>query len=122
MANAFRFMARFQGAGIGPLAQVVRNLLRNAAKLIVAGGWVTVKPRVEIGLRRAVARVADTGACMEKEMLSRLFHPFAQDESTLDLSKGGLDLGLVRVKGLNLSGTWGRASASTNFSSEAGTR
>lgn len=81
-----------------------------------------MKLRAEMDSGRAVAQVVDTGARMAKEMLSRLFRPFAQEESTLDVSKGGLGLGLARVKGLIRPGTWGRASASTNFASEAETR
>jgi two-component system CheB/CheR fusion protein len=37
---------------------------------------------------------------MSPEMVSRLFQPFSQADSTLDRSKGGLGLGLALAKGL----------------------
>jgi two-component system CheB/CheR fusion protein len=83
------------------LAQVVGNLLQNAAKFTGPGG----RARVAVSTDRAaklgaVVRVADTGAGMAPEMLARLFQPFAQADTTLDRSKGGLGLGLALVKGL----------------------
>jgi len=50
--------------------------------------------------RNAVVRVADTGVGMPPELVARIFQPFAQAETTLDRSRGGLGLGLALVKGL----------------------
>jgi two-component system CheB/CheR fusion protein len=80
------------------LAQLVGNLLQNAAKFTPAGGRVTVSLREEEG--RAVLRVRDTGAGIAPDMLGRIFQPFTQADRTLDRSAGGLGLGLALVRGL----------------------
>ena len=80
------------------LAQVVGNLLNNAAKFTPPGG------RVSVSLRRAadsaVLEVADTGLGIDAETRARLFEPFAQADRSLDRSPGGLGLGLALVKGM----------------------
>jgi two-component system CheB/CheR fusion protein len=82
------------------LAQVVGNLLGNAAKFAGQGGLAQVSVATEPGTRRATILVADSGAGMTKETLARLFEPFMQGESTLDRSKGGLGLGLALAREL----------------------
>jgi two-component system CheB/CheR fusion protein len=82
------------------LAQVVGNLLQNAAKFTPRGGKTTVSVQEDAARGEAILAVRDTGAGIEPEMLARLFHPFAQADVTLDRSKGGLGLGLALVKGL----------------------
>jgi PAS domain S-box-containing protein len=82
------------------LAQVVGNLLQNAAKFTPRGGKVTVSIEPDPARGRAVLAVRDTGSGITPEMLPRLFHPFTQADATLDRSKGGLGLGLALVKGL----------------------
>jgi len=82
------------------LAQVIGNLLQNAAKFTPAGGRVKVGTAAILSRGRAALRVIDNGAGMEPEILRRLFQPFMQAEATLDRSKGGLGLGLALVKGL----------------------
>ena len=82
------------------LAQVVGNLLQNAAKFTPRGGETTVSVQADAARGEAILAVRDTGAGIEPEMLARLFHPFAQADVTLDRSKGGLGLGLALVKGL----------------------
>jgi PAS domain S-box-containing protein len=82
------------------LAQVLGNLLQNAAKFTAAGGRVTVSTAVAPSKTRAILRVRDTGAGIEPSLLRRLFQPFMQADATLDRSKGGLGLGLALVKGL----------------------
>jgi PAS domain S-box-containing protein len=81
------------------LAQVIGNLLQNAAKFTPPGG------RIELELQRgqdgrAVLRVRDTGAGIDPAVLPRLFAPFMQLDTTLDRSRGGLGLGLALVRGL----------------------
>lgn len=80
------------------LAQVIGNLLQNAAKFTRTGGRV----EVELGQegQTAVVRVRDTGVGIAPDMLARIFQPFAQSDLTLDRSSGGLGLGLALVKGL----------------------
>jgi two-component system CheB/CheR fusion protein len=82
------------------LAQVVANLLQNAAKFTGPGGRMRVSVAADDATKGAVVRVADTGIGMTPEMLARLFQPFAQADATLDRSKGGLGLGLALAKGL----------------------
>ncbi len=80
------------------LAQVIGNLLNNAAKFTPRQGRVSVSlTRIE---GRAVLEVADTGLGIAPETLERLFVPFAQAEQSLDRSRGGLGLGLALVKGM----------------------
>jgi two-component system, chemotaxis family, CheB/CheR fusion protein len=82
------------------LAQMVGNLLQNAAKFTPAGGRVAVSTAVAPSGGRAILRISDNGVGIEPAMLTRLFQPFTQAEATLDRSKGGLGLGLALVKGL----------------------
>jgi len=80
------------------LAQILGNLLQNAAKFTNRGGRVTVRAAPEAGM--AVLEVTDTGIGMDAEMLGRLFEPFSQADRSLARSRGGLGLGLALVKGL----------------------
>ena len=82
------------------LAQVVGNLLQNAAKFTDKGGSAQVSLAVDPAAGRAIIRVTNTGAGISPELLPRLFQPFAQADDTMDRSKGGLGLGLALVKGL----------------------
>jgi signal transduction histidine kinase/CheY-like chemotaxis protein len=82
------------------LAQVAGNILRNAAKFTKTGGHLCVTLSTDLATKQAVIGFADSGAGMDQAMLARLFQPFAQADSTLDRSKGGLGLGLTLVKGL----------------------
>jgi signal transduction histidine kinase/DNA-binding response OmpR family regulator len=80
------------------LAQVVTNLLNNAAKYTDPGGriWLTVGQEDEA----AVVRVRDTGVGIPPEMLSTVFNLFTQADRSLDRSQGGLGIGLTLVKRL----------------------
>ena len=80
------------------LAQILGNLLQNAAKFTPAGGHVSVGVREERGA--GVIRVRDTGAGIEEALLASIFDPFTQAKQTLARSEGGLGLGLALVKGL----------------------
>jgi len=81
------------------LAQVVANLLHNAAKFTGPGGETRVEvSRAPRGFARVVVR--DTGIGMDRQTISRLFQPFAQDEAARVRSRGGLGLGLALVRGL----------------------
>jgi signal transduction histidine kinase len=80
------------------IAQIVGNLLQNAAKFTGPGGRAHVSLTVEAG--QATIRVVDNGAGMTPDTVTRLFQPFMQVDQTLDRSKGGLGLGLALVKGL----------------------
>jgi signal transduction histidine kinase len=82
----------------GRLAQVVSNLLANAAKYTEPGGQVSVSAEKQDG--RVRLRVADTGIGISPEMISRIFEPFAQEQQSLDRAQGGLGLGLTIVSSL----------------------
>jgi two-component system CheB/CheR fusion protein len=79
------------------IAQVLGNLVGNAAKFSDPGGRVNV--RLEAG-DAAVVRVRDQGIGIAPDMLARLFVPFAQADETLarTRSRGGLGLGLALVR------------------------
>lgn len=80
------------------LAQVVVNLVNNAAKYSDAGGRITLQV-VEEG-SWATLIVSDTGIGIDAGMLPHVFKPFAQAERSLDRSRGGLGLGLGVVRGI----------------------
>jgi PAS domain S-box-containing protein len=82
------------------LAQVVGNLLQNAAKFARRSGAARVNVGLDAETKRAVLTVSDSGVGIEAEILAKLFQPFMQADSSLDRSKGGLGLGLALVKGL----------------------
>jgi signal transduction histidine kinase/ActR/RegA family two-component response regulator len=80
------------------IAQIMGNLLQNAAKFGRRGGHTIVQVGVEGS--RATIRVADDGVGIPAETLGQLFQPFTQAAQTLERSQGGLGLGLALVKGL----------------------
>jgi signal transduction histidine kinase/CheY-like chemotaxis protein len=80
------------------LAQVLCNVLNNAAKYTDAGGCIRVSWRLEDD--RAVLRVADTGIGLAPEALGRVFEMFAQVASPVDRSAGGLGIGLALSRAL----------------------
>ncbi len=61
---------------------------------------MTLSVEQNLDLGQAILRVRDTGIGIAPEMLSRVFEPFVQADTTLDRSRGGLGLGLAMVKGL----------------------
>jgi PAS domain S-box-containing protein len=78
------------------LAQVLANLLNNAAKYTDEGGEIWLDASTEGD--QAVLRVRDTGAGIAATLLPRVFELFAQAERTLDRAQGGLGIGLTLVK------------------------
>jgi PAS domain S-box-containing protein len=86
------------------LAQVVSNLLNNAAKYTDAGGriWLTVELASEEGQppEEVLIRVRDTGRGIPRELLPKVFDLFTQGERTLDRTQGGLGIGLTLVRRL----------------------
>ena len=93
------------------LAQVVSNLLTNAAKYTEPGGRVTIT--AERIAENIVLRVRDTGIGIAPEMLPKIFDLFAQEAQALSRSHGGLGLGLAIVRSLVVlhGGTVAAASA-----------
>jgi signal transduction histidine kinase len=80
------------------LAQIVSNLLINAAKYTPPGG------RIELAARReaneAVITVRDNGIGIPPEMQARIFELFAQVDSSTTRTHGGLGIGLTIVRTL----------------------
>jgi PAS domain S-box-containing protein len=77
------------------LAQVVANLLVNAAKFSRAGGRVEVRLEARQGELELVVR--DWGVGIEPGLLPRVFELFVQGAQPLDRRSGGLGLGLAIV-------------------------
>jgi CheY-like chemotaxis protein/two-component sensor histidine kinase len=82
------------------LAQILDNLLDNAAKFTPPGNEVSVRVEAQEGRREAVVVVCDTGVGIDAALLPRVFESFTQADRSPDRSKGGLGLGLALVKGL----------------------
>jgi signal transduction histidine kinase len=80
------------------LAQVVANLLNNAARYTREGGhvWLTLEPDGA----SARIRVRDDGVGMTEEVLARAFDLFSQATTTLDRPASGLGVGLTLVRHL----------------------
>jgi PAS domain S-box-containing protein len=80
------------------LAQLLANLLTNAAKYTPASGQIHIEaktcgPVVELSVR-------DNGCGIPAELLPRLFAPFVQAGQSSERSQGGLGLGLALARSL----------------------
>ncbi|MCW5834624.1 MAG: PAS domain-containing protein [Labilithrix sp.] len=80
------------------LAQVVANLLDNAAKYTPEGGHITLEARADRG--DVVIRVTDTGIGIDAATLPRVFELFTRGASGGARSAGGLGIGLSLVRKL----------------------
>jgi PAS domain S-box-containing protein len=80
------------------LAQVLSNLLNNAAKYTDEGGHIRLVAERDDG--HVLIRVRDNGRGIEPAALPNLFDLFYQVDRTLDRSEGGLGIGLSLVKRL----------------------
>jgi PAS domain S-box-containing protein len=80
------------------MAQVIANLLTNAAKYTPPGGRIVLRAARRGG--EVVLSVEDTGEGISAELLPCLFDMFVQSRQTLARSQGGLGLGLTIVKSL----------------------
>ncbi len=92
-------------ADLSRLAQVLSNLLINAAKYTERGGhiWLTAEvPTKEDGQPPDAVAIAvrDDGIGIAPDHLPRLFDMFSQADSALDRAQGGLGIGLSLVRGL----------------------
>jgi signal transduction histidine kinase/CheY-like chemotaxis protein/NAD-dependent dihydropyrimidine dehydrogenase PreA subunit len=85
------------------LAQVLTNLLSNAAKFTPEGGRITVRVE-ETERKEDVSRlrfsVADTGIGMTEEQKARIFSPFQQADRDITRRFGGTGLGLAISKNI----------------------
>src|SRR5688572_26414874 len=80
------------------IAQVIANLLNNAAKYTDPGGHIALSARGEAS--EAVISVRDDGVGIPAELLPRVFDMFAQVDRNLDRAQGGLGIGLALAKSL----------------------
>jgi len=87
----------FQG-DLVRLAQVLSNLLNNAAKFTPTGGNIRLAASVADGMLRIA--VKDDGMGIDAQLLPHIFDLFTQGDQTLDRSEGGLGIGLTLVKHL----------------------
>jgi PAS domain S-box-containing protein len=94
----------FVSADRSRLAQVVSNLLTNAAKYTEPGGHIAVsaarEPVPNGGAARVVIRVHDDGVGILPEVLPHVFDVFVQGPRAIDRAQGGLGLGLTIVRSL----------------------
>jgi CheY-like chemotaxis protein/anti-sigma regulatory factor (Ser/Thr protein kinase) len=75
------------------LAQILSNLLNNAAKYTPPGGRIEVSARRDGG--EALVSVRDTGQGIPAASLSRIFEMFSRGTGPGELEQGGLGIGLA---------------------------
>ncbi|WAK03414.1 PAS domain S-box protein [Methylobacter sp. YRD-M1] len=80
------------------LAQVLSNLLNNAAKYTSEGGKITLSVMREDS--SAVIEVRDTGIGISPDILPQIFDLFTQADHSLAHAQGGLGIGLTLVREL----------------------
>ncbi|QCP15027.1 response regulator [Pseudoduganella umbonata] len=80
------------------IAQVLSNLVNNAAKYTPPGGHIEVAARIK-GADIAIA-VTDSGIGIDAAMLAAVFDMYAQVKQHHELAQGGLGVGLNLVKRL----------------------
>lgn len=80
------------------LAQVISNLLTNAAKFTPMHGHLRLAGHEHEG--KIVLTVNDDGDGIAPELLPRVFELFVQGERTSERAQGGLGIGLALVKSL----------------------
>jgi PAS domain S-box-containing protein len=85
-------------ADLTRMAQVLSNLINNAAKYTRSGGHIQVSASAADG--QAKIEVRDDGIGIQPEMLSRIFDLFAQVDTSLERAQGGLGIGLTIARSL----------------------
>ncbi|KGQ17922.1 PAS protein [Lysobacter dokdonensis DS-58] len=80
------------------LAQVLSNLLNNAAKYTDPGGRITLSARRDDN--DAVIVVQDNGLGIATDQIARVFDLFSQAEHSIGHAAGGLGIGLTLVRSL----------------------
>ena len=80
------------------IAQVLGNLLTNAAKYTDPGGHISVCAQREG--EEFVIRVKDNGIGLTQDQQAQVFEMFSQVPAALEQSQGGLGIGLALARGL----------------------
>ncbi|HTU90823.1 MAG TPA: ATP-binding protein [Gemmataceae bacterium] len=88
----------YVGADEARLAQILSNLLNNAAKFTERGGHIWLTAAREDNA--AVLTVKDSGVGIPADHLPHIFEMFSQVDQSLERSQGGLGIGLTLVKRL----------------------
>lgn len=80
------------------MAQVISNVLNNAAKYTPQGGhiWLSAEAK-ELDL---TIRIKDDGIGMSADLLPHIFDMFSQVDSSIERAQGGMGIGLALVKTL----------------------
>ena len=94
----------FINADPARLQQVFWNLIKNSVKFTPSGGTITIQTRNSAsdnpGGDRLIVTVTDSGIGIEPTLLTRIFDPFQQGESSITRRFGGMGLGLAISKGI----------------------
>jgi PAS domain S-box-containing protein len=100
------------------LAQILSNLLTNAAKYTDPRGQIRLHATADAD--EVVIKVTDTGVGLAPDVISAVFTMFSQVKGMEDRSEGGLGIGLALAKGLMTlhGGTIEAASAGIGQGSE----
>lgn len=85
-------------ADLTRIAQILLNILNNAAKYSEPGGEISLIAGKDE--QNAVVRIKDSGLGIEPEMISKIFDMFSQIPNSNDQGMGGLGIGLSVVKKL----------------------
>src|SRR4030095_2027485 len=80
------------------MAQVLSNLLINAAKYTTPGGTITLRAERQDG--EVVITIKDSGIGIPPELLPKIFDMFMQGDRTMTRIHSGLGIGLTLVKRL----------------------
>lgn len=80
------------------LAQILHNLLGNAAKYTQAGG--TISMVVSVGAGQLRISIADNGIGVTAKALPFIFDPYVQDAHAIGFNSAGLGIGLTVVREL----------------------
>ena len=85
-------------ADLTRIAQVISNLLNNAAKYTPESGHITLTATQH--QQQVTIAIADNGLGIPKDMMPHVFELFTQLDRDLERSQGGLGIGLALVKRL----------------------
>ncbi|MGZ8320436.1 MAG: ATP-binding protein, partial [Telluria sp.] len=80
------------------LAQIISNLLNNAARYTPRGGKIALA--VETGRGEVAIRVSDNGIGISADMLPAIFNMFSQADTSLERTSAGLGVGLSLARHL----------------------
>ena len=83
--------------------EIYNNLLTNAIKFTQAGGTVSLKIVQKLIKDKIIlleTEISDTGCGISEEFQQRMFEPFSQEQSSLNINPEGTGLGLAITKKL----------------------